>query len=81
MSTSANVTYYQIYKNGKFIEQHRQNCMCKFKVRDELAQYQPAEDYTLICLWPDEDEAPHYTVEMPLNEYMGGKKLTWKERD
>ena len=81
MSTSANVTYYQIYKDGKFVKEHRQNHYCKFRIKEELAQYQPSKDYTLICRWPDEDEVDRYTAGMPLNEYINGKKLKWKERD
>ena len=79
MSTSANVTYYQIYRKGKYVDEHRQNCMCKSTIRKELGQYQPSKDYSIILRWPDENEADHFTYEMPLEDFLGGIKVTWKE--
>lgn len=80
MSTSANVTYYQVSDiKGNRIREHRQNCLCKNSVRGELATYQPPEDYTIVLRWPDEDEANHYTEGMSLKDYLDGKKVVWRD--
>ena len=79
--TSANVTYYQIWAGEKFIAAHRQNCMCKTHIKEDLAKYQPADGYDLILRWPDENEADHYTNRMSLKDYMEGKKPVWRSYD
>ena len=77
--TSANQTYYDIFtKDGKFVDRHSQNSMCKFTVKERLKQHQPPEDYILILCWPDENEAPHYTEKISLADYLNGKKVVWK---
>jgi len=81
MSTSANVTHYEVYKDNKLVGQHRQNCMCKNWVKDELAQYSPASDYEVRLIWPDENEADHFTKRMLLSDYLAGKKVEWISYD
>lgn len=78
MSTSANVTYYNVYKNGKFVAEHRQNHYCKQRIKEQLKQHLPVENFTLIARWPDEDEVDHFSESMPLKDYLDGKKLKWK---
>lgn len=79
MSTSANTIYYQVYRKGSFIDEHRQNRLCKSTIKQELAQYQPPEDYSVILRFPDEDEADHLSYEMSLKDYLSGVKVTWEE--
>ena len=77
--TSANVTYYEIYKDGKYITRHSQNCMCKFTIDKRLAKYKPAEDYVVKLVWPDENEADHCSKKMSLLDYLNGVEVTWEE--
>jgi hypothetical protein len=80
MSTSANVTYYQVFnKSGNLVKEHSQHCLCKPKVKEELAVYQLSEDYTIILRHPDEDEADHYTLKMSLKDFLNGKKAVWED--
>jgi len=77
--TSANVTYYGVYKDGKLIEEISQHAYCKDRVKEKLAQYTPPEDYTLIARWPDENEVDHFTREISLADYVNKTKtLRWK---
>jgi len=77
--TSANVTYYNVYKDGKLVKTYSQNCLCKQTVREKLAQHTPAQEYGLIAVWPDEDEVDHYSREMNLNDYLMGEKIEWED--
>ena len=86
MSTSANVTYYGVYRDGKLVKEHSQNCMCKPRVRDELARYMPegclavdAGRLTVVARWPDEEEEDHFSRPMPLADFLAGKKLEWDD--
>ncbi|MEN6379239.1 MAG: hypothetical protein ABFD15_06645 [Methanofastidiosum sp.] len=78
MSTSANSVYYRVYRKGIFIEEHRQNRLCKSTIKQELAQYQPPEDYSIILRCPDEDEKDYFSQEMLLKDYLNGVKVPWK---
>ena len=75
--TSANVTYYEVWNGDKFIGEERHNCMCKCKVKERLAKYQPAEKYTLRLRWPDEEEEDHYSELINLKAFMDGGKVEW----
>ena len=81
MSTSANVTYYRVYKNGVFVKEHRQNALCKSKIHEELSQYSPVEDFTVVVRWPDEDEANHLDDKMPLSKFLRGKPKVEDNRE
>jgi dCMP deaminase len=74
MSTSANVTYYRVYRKGVFVKEHRQNALCKSKIHEELSQYSPVEDFTVVVRWPDEDEADHLGEPIPLSKFLRGKQ-------
>jgi len=76
--TSANVTYYIVKKDGKKVAKYSQNSMCKDTKTEALKSHIPAEDFTLTLLWPDEYEAPHYTKEMSLADYLLGVKPMWQ---
>jgi len=76
--TSANVTYYIVKdKDGNKIAEYSQNCLCKNTITEKLKSHTPYKDFTLELCWPDEHEAPHYTQEMSLDDYLGGVKLIW----
>lgn len=78
--TSANVTYYEVYKDGKYIDSVSQHCYCKCTYKEELSElFKPAKDYTLIVRWPDEEENDQYSKEMNLEDFMNGKKVEWEE--
>lgn len=77
MSTSANVTYYEIFKDGNFVDSHSQNCMCKNAIKEKLSKYIPALDYKIRLRWLDENEANHYTNKIRLSDYFSGKKFEW----
>ena len=77
MSTSANVTYYEVYKDDKLVGKHSQHCMCKSTIKAELSKYTPSCDYEVRAIWPDENEAPYYTKRMRLSDYLDGKRFTW----
>lgn len=80
--TSANVTYYSVYKGDELIKEHRQNCMCKLTIRDRLERdHFPTSDFTIVARWPDENEVDHFTEPMKLTDYLAGKKLVWVEED
>lgn len=70
MSTSANVTYYQVYKGDRLVGEHSQHALCKYVVREKLAKYQPASDYMLRLRHPDEDEVDQYTQFVSLATYL-----------
>ena len=78
MSTSANVTYYSIYKDGNLIKEHRQNCLCKNYIDAELKNYPNPAELILVLRWPDEDEVNHFTVPMSLKDYLDNKSVEWK---
>jgi len=87
MTTSANMTYYGVYRDGKLVKEHSQHAYCKPRVRAELAKYMPPEGclavdtgtITMIARWPDEEEEDHFSVPMPLADYLAGKKLVWED--
>ena len=82
MSTSANVTHYIVKdKEGNQIAKYRQNCLCKDTVTEKLKSHIPAEDFTITLLWPDEYEAPHYSKEMSLADYLNGVKPEWEDNE
>lgn len=68
--TSANVKFYEVYKDGKLVAEHRQNCLCKMTIVATLQQYTPASEYKLRLRWPDEEEANHYSQKMRLDRYL-----------
>ena len=87
MSTSANVTYYGVYRDGKLIKEHSQSHYCKPRVRAELEKYMPwgclavdTGNLTLIARWPDEEEEDHFSKPIRLADYLAGKKLEWEDR-
>jgi hypothetical protein len=79
--TSANVTYYQVFKDGEKVAEYRQNCLCKDSKTEGLKSHVPAEDFTLVLCWPDEYEVPHYTQEMSLADYWNGVKPVWLDEN
>lgn len=64
--TSANVTEYDIRKNGIHVGSHRQNWMCKTSW-DSLLKYQPLTEHTITSCGYDEDE--EYWRDEPVNLY------------
>jgi len=83
MSTSADVTYYRVYKDNKLVKEHSQHCLCKNTIKDHLLTYTPPEDYTLQLLFVDEYEADHYSKKVCLKDYLDGKykHTLWREDD
>ena len=78
MSTSANVTYFGVYRDGRMVGEHRHNALCKPKDwKMEMAAYVPAEEFTVIARWPDEDEADHFSDPMPLADFLKGSHFVW----
>jgi len=78
--TSANVTYYEVYKDGKFIDSVSQHCYCKCTYKEELTELFPSpKDYTLIVRWPDEKEDDYYSKEINLEDFLNGKEVEWPE--
>jgi len=77
--TSANVTYYGVYKDGKLIKEHSQHALCKPKIREHLQSYPNPEELTLILRWPDENEEDHFSKSMSLADYLNGVKVQWEE--
>ena len=72
--TSANVTYYQVYKDGKLVKEHSQSHYCTWTIRERLKIHQPPQDYILITNTPDEDEEDHFTEQMSLADFLAGKQ-------
>jgi len=82
MTTSANVTYYGVYKDGKKVGEHSQHHYCKPRNwKEEMAAYMPPAAFTVIGRWPDENEADHFSDPMPLPEFLSGKYVTWPKQD
>jgi len=81
VTTSANVTYYEVYKDGALVKEHSQHAYCKSRIREQLLAYVPAEAYTLILRWPDEEEEDHFSKEMLLSDYLNGVKVEWEDDD
>lgn len=81
MSTSANVTYYQVFKNGVFVEEHSQHALCKSKIHEKLAKYSPVEDYTVVIRWPDENEVDHLQDPIPLSKFLRGERSGWESAE
>ena len=81
--TSANVTYYRLYfiDGNEIIHEFRQHCLCKSNVKDNLANVDDPHKYELELMWPDENEAPHYSKRIPLTDYLDGKKVEWYSYD
>jgi len=79
VSTSANVTYYTVFKDDKQIAEYRQNCQCKDTKTEKLKSHVPAEDFTLIICWPDENNILHFSQEISLANYLNGIKPMMKE--
>lgn len=75
--TSANVTYYQVYKDKKYIAEISQHHMCKLTYKEELKKFVPAKDYTVIARWPDEEEEDQYSNEINLEDFLNGKQIEW----
>jgi len=76
--TSANVTHYEVKdKEGKRVGKYSQHCMCIQTIGEKLRKHVPYENFALTLIWPDEYEAPHYTQEMSLNDYLNGVKPVW----
>ena len=69
MTTSANVTYYVVRKDGKTVGEHSQHMLCKYS-HHELLKFQPAKSFTIRSYWPDEDEVVHEGEEISLAEFL-----------
>lgn len=65
--TSANVTKYNIYKNGRKVGQHYQSHLCKTHWED-LEKFSPPEDFEIMAYGYDEEE-----------EYWEDKKINLKK--
>lgn len=79
--TSVNVTYYQVYKAGKFVKEHRQHHYCTPTIRTKLAEHQPPEDFMLVLRYPDEEEVDHFSEQISLADYLNGKEPVWDEQE
>ena len=79
--TSANVTHYRLYDSDDTkVFKSSQHCLCKDHIKKDLKDWYDANgDATLILTWPDEHEAPHYSIPMKLSEYLEGKKVKWED--
>ena len=53
--TSANVTEFRIFRNGKQVGSHSQHCMCKTHW-EELLVFQPLGEHTILPWGLDEEE-------------------------
>ena len=84
MTTSANVTYYEIRDiQGRFVEDNSQHAYCKNTIKDWLEKFQPAEKFVLQMNHPDEDEGNNYSKSVNLKDYLDGKyrHTMWREED
>ncbi len=74
MTTSANVTYYEIYvRDGedlKMVVSESQNCMCKDRISDFLEKWEiEYPDAFLRLRWPNEEECDEYLTFNELEGY------------
>ena len=67
--TSANVTYYRVYRNGVEILKDHQHHLCKNWINEKLYAIDKPEECTLVTIWLDEYECPH-EKEYNLGEYL-----------
>jgi len=70
--TSANVTYYKVYRGDEKILEDRQNHLCKNWVDEKLYAIEKPDECRLVTIWPDEYECPHEN-EYNLGEYLAEK--------
>lgn len=66
--TSANVTYYYVYRGKELILKTSQHCLCKDNVRWRLREIEKPEECKLICIWPDENEVDQEVFNGPLTK-------------
>jgi hypothetical protein len=77
MSTSANVTYYDVFKDGKWVKEFSQHHYCKsINLKEKLAEFQPPEVYTIQRRYPDEDEVDHLSNPLNLKLFLEGAQFT-----
>lgn len=64
--TSSNTINFTIYKDGIQVGSHSQNVMC-MRCNDGLAEFTPAEDFTIGAWGYDEDEEEWEDNEQPIS--------------
>lgn len=69
--TSANVTYYKITEiaTGKVVGSYSQHCLCKDSISAKLNSHRPANAFSILIEWPDEEEEIQTIYEGNLEDY------------
>lgn len=75
--TSANVTYYYVYRGNELVLKTSQHCLCKDNVRWRLREIEKPEECKLKCIWPDENEVDQTVFDGPLTD----KLAQWDAED
>jgi hypothetical protein len=71
--TSANVTYYHIYRNGKLVLNESQHHYCKNTIDEILFGIVNPEECVLEVIWLDEDEVDQTQYHGSLKKFLDRK--------
>lgn len=70
MSTSANVTEYTIYRNGKSVGRFSKNHLCRLPDYAELLKYQPLSEHEIEAWGYDEEDEEWINERENLEKYL-----------
>ena len=71
MSTSANVTEYEITDlQGNQVGNHREHALCKSQHQELIDKFSPTENFEIRAYWYDEDEAYHEGNAINLKDWL-----------